>query len=262
MIETVWKTVGVSIPGFSHLTEGTPCQDAHKIVCPPGEWIVGLVSDGAGSARYGQVGSSIACDMLANYFAELLIDLHEVKGPAPTAAALVSWIEDGIRFLRERLDSIAQREAASIDDYHATLLGVVAGPSGGVFFHIGDGACCAIDASNATTPIISPPENGEFSETTFFVTQPSWRQHLRLTFFGPEHDLLLLMTDGVTPFAMSRDGAGPFPPFVNPLTTYFRQNSREAGEAALSVTLSKDQVRRITGDDKTLIWAMRDCPHD
>ena len=262
MTEAVWKAAAVSVAGFSHLSEGTPCQDAHKILCPAGEWIVGVVSDGAGSARFGQIGSSLACEMLATYLAELLIDLHETSGNPPSDAELGSWVEEGIGLLRERLEITAARHAASLSDYHSTVLGVVAGPNGGVFFHIGDGACCALIAGALMTHIVSPPENGEYSDTTYFLTQTDWKAHLRLTRFGPEYDLLIMMTDGVTPFALSRDGRSPFHPFVEPLTRYLSQHSREDGEAAMTATLSKDEIRRITGDDKTLLWAMRTDPHD
>ncbi len=204
----------------------------------------------------------MASHMLAMFLAERLMDLQDAGAWVADVSELTPWVKEGIALLRERLALTAARDQGTLEDYHATIVGTVAGPSGGIFFHIGDGAAVALAPTASAAPVLSRPENGEFSETTFFLTQSQWEEHLRITTFGPEHDVLLMMTDGVTPFALTRDGAGPFAPFVEPLTKYLRENSRPEGEAALAATLSKEEVRRITGDDKTLVWAMRNGAHE
>jgi hypothetical protein len=162
---------------------------------------------------------------------------------------------NGIESVRSEILKIAVDH--SMGDFHATLIGVIAGPSGGLFFHIGDGAACATDVETFSPSILSQPENGEYANETFFFTQPDWQQHIRLTPFGRQFDLLALMSDGVTPFALASETAGPHKPFFDPLSRYLRSHTREEGESALAATLEKDAIRRITGDDKTLVWALR-----
>lgn len=255
---SAWKIAGVSLPGFGHLAQGIPCQDAHEIRIA-GSWFIGVVADGAGTAKFSNAGAAIACRTLAADLAERLATVSLEEETVDTTS-IRSWIEEGLSRARAHLQAAALADEARLADFHATVLGAVAGAHGGVLFHIGDGAAMALDASGNAEPIISPPENSEYPEITFFLTQDNWREHLRCTPFGAGHDVLLLMTDGVTPLALS--GAAPFDGFVTPLMRYLEAVNREEGEAALSASLSKDKVRRITQDDKTLVWALRSAAHD
>jgi hypothetical protein len=80
---------------------------------------------------------------------------------------------------------------------------------------------------------------------------------LRLTSFGPEFGLVVLMSDGVTPFALGPGATEPHIPFIAPLSRFLITQPRDQGEKALAATLEKDALRRITSDDKTLLWALR-----
>lgn len=64
-----WRVAAASVEGTSHTKQGTPCQDAMtvKFFHEGGgrEVLVIVVSDGAGSAKYSDVGSSLACSTLA-----------------------------------------------------------------------------------------------------------------------------------------------------------------------------------------------------
>ena len=63
------------------------------------------------------------------------------------------------------------------------------------------------------------------------------------------------MSDGVTPLALA--SGKPYAPFLDPLSRFLSEHSQEEGAAALAATLEEDAIRRITGDDKTLVWAIR-----
>ena len=61
-----WITANASVTGVSHHKTGIPCQDASIVrVDSSGEWIVAVVSDGAGTARRAEEGSSLIVDIFS-----------------------------------------------------------------------------------------------------------------------------------------------------------------------------------------------------
>ncbi len=64
---SVWRHIAQSLPGSSHLAVGIRCQDSHRVALFGGNsraTLVACVADGAGSARYWDVGSSTACQAI------------------------------------------------------------------------------------------------------------------------------------------------------------------------------------------------------
>ena len=134
------------------------------------------------------------------------------------------------------------------------MVGVVAWPDGGWFFHLGDGAGVARHADGRT---LSSPENGEYANETFFLTGTAWREHLRITPIATPMRSVLLMTDGAMPFALAKGGQDVFIPFADPVERFLASAEENAGNAALHATLDDPRTCQITGDDKTLLVALR-----
>jgi hypothetical protein len=247
-----WKSVAVSVPGFAHQENDLPCEDFHEISTID-DWFVAAVSDGAGTASNSGEGSAAICKGVVE---RIVIQLSRSDNQYTTdfAATIRAWVEAEIRDVRAQLVTNQMR---SLMSFHATLVGVVANSQGGVFFHIGDGAGLAMTSGNFGSYIISSPDNGEYPDETYFFTDHEWQKHLRVTSFGSEYDLIALMTDGVTPFALAQGANGPHIPFLLPVSRYLASSTREAGETALADTLNQIAVRKITNDDKTLVWALR-----
>ena len=254
MAATQWKIVGASVTGFSHQAQALPCQDFHAASEFEGGWLAGAVSDGAGSASRSAQGAKVLCEGILSQIGSRLNQFGGGGEAYIDETVVRLWVEEDVELARSRLDITG---GGTLAEFHATLVGVVAGPSGGVFFHIGDGAGCATIADTLSSSIMSLPENGEYTNETYFFTQADWKDHLRLTSFGPEFNLIALMSDGVTPFALAPGEVGPHAPFFDPVSKFLVSHSREEGELALIATLEKDLIRRITGDDKTLVWAVR-----
>jgi hypothetical protein len=252
MPRSIWKGVAVSIPGFGHQDNGLPCQDHHKFRIFD-DWLIGAISDGAGTAANARDGAAAICTAIV----DKIFDELSWTPPRPgtdMAVQIRQWVETGIESVRDELMTDGTNPLAS---FNATLVGVVANGQGGVFFHIGDGAGLAIASRNFGSYIISGPENGEYTDETYFFTDHEWQRHLRITSFSGEYDLITLMTDGVTPFALTNGANGPHAPFLKPVSRYLASCTREAGEIALADTLNQMAIRRITNDDKTLVWALR-----
>ena len=142
----------------------------------------------------------------------------------------------------------------SLADYHATMVGVIAGPAGGHFFHIGDGAAAAIEALHEGVHVISPPENGEYANETFFFTEPNWQAHLRIVRF-PRSEILILATDGAASLAFTERYMNVKPAVIVPLTAYLEGADVERGKGGLERLFDREDARRESDDDKTLIWA-------
>jgi hypothetical protein len=252
---STWKAAGVSVTGFTHQRDSQPCQDYHQIAIER-SWLLAAASDGAGSALHSAEGATAICKEIV---AELLLYVkNNFAGDVGNVNSIIvrSWIEKSIEKTRTLL---SQSTYGHLEDFQATLVGVIAGASGGILFHIGDGAACATKRLDRTCFAISEPENGEYTNETHFFTDDTWRDHLRLTEFGSELDTIVLMTDGVTPFALTSTGDQLFEPFFSPVCRFLQNCSREEGERALAATLSQQHIRNITGDDKTLVWTQRIC---
>ncbi len=244
---TSWKVVAASIAGPHHVRDGLPCQDAHTYRLQ-GDYLIAVISDGAGSACYSQLGSQAIADTLVQVLAEA--DLQGLE-----AQTLQALVEAGVEQCRHNL--VEAHPDTQLADFHATLLGVVAGPEGGFFFQIGDGLGAAIQEQRWAPCLLALPENGEFAEETFFFTQDSWRKHLRLTAIPAEHNQIILVTDGAYSFTYKPSAQGLDEAFVGPVCRYLDHQPADVARLALEQTLNHPNAQRISGDDKTFLWAKR-----
>jgi hypothetical protein len=250
-----WKVVAGSATGAGHQASGAPCQDACHWLCH-GDWLIAVVCDGAGSARFSDVGARHAAQSLCR----LLGDAVPEAGAEPPAPQSYwqAHIADAVAKTRETLESEHVRDGAAMRDFHATIVGIVMGPACGTFFQIGDGAGVALLDDEWEQSVLSLPENGEYADQTFFYTEERWREHLRFTEVSDAARLITLMTDGAMSFAMAPKCEGLERNFMEPVSRYLNRVDAETGSQALSATLDDPRTHAITSDDKTLIWARRE----
>lgn len=140
----------------------------------PGQNFVAVVSDGAGSAKYGKIGARIICETVGDLLANA--EFSDIR------RTIVKAIEVSRgKLLRHRYNKTKSEEG--INDFAATLVGTVCHGRQGLFFHIGDGAALALDEHNPENFVASRPENGLFACETYFYTMDDWRENLRFTAF-------------------------------------------------------------------------------
>ncbi|MGE8226558.1 MAG: PP2C family serine/threonine-protein phosphatase [Stenotrophomonas sp.] len=247
-----WRVMAASATGRSHLDRGQPCQDAYASASA-GRVLVAAVCDGAGSASHSDTGAKTASAAVV-----AAVAAHRLLGGEPSALAVEAVrqiIEAAIIDAREQLGSVAAAKQLTLADHACTLVGVVADANGGWFFHVGDGVA-ACEFAPPQPPAVSLPANGEYANETWFVTGGNWREQLRLTRFDGQAQAIVLMSDGVQPFAMTRDGSALFQPFIVPVLRYLGGVDAEHGSQALQATLADPRTDHITGDDKTLLVAL------
>lgn len=246
---TSWKVVATAVRGTSHVESDIPCQDAfHWNV--EGDTFIGVVSDGAGSAAKSDIGAQLVSKSISQHFFTTPVNPKYLS----SVDSIKSEIKNAIQKARDELQSL---DDTPLKEYYATVVGCVVTPVIGLFFHIGDGLGAAVYNNDWTGCTLSLPENGEFSDQTYFYTENHWKDHLRFTEFDPKVQYIILMSDGAMTFAAAKKLAGLEPKFMVPVSNYLEQNSIEQGVKAIQQTLDSPKSYAITSDDKTLLWAAR-----
>lgn len=251
----MWRHIAQSLTGPGHAGEGTLCQDSHCVrVLGEGDSqiLVACVADGAGSAKFSDIGSSLACaavlDSAKAYAATMAIS------EGLTRDDILSWCRDA----RKRITNDAETRFCDPRDFATTLCGVVVTPSRTVLFQIGDGAI--ILKRHGAYGVAFWPQSGEYANSTNFITSPEFEQ--RLDFHstpGPFSDIALI-TDGLERLALRFDTRTPHAPFFEPLFRALR-NSNDVGSLNedLRRFLTSEPVQTRSDDDKTLILASREA---
>jgi hypothetical protein len=243
----MWRVFSASVTGQRNLEQEAAGQDASHCVVTD-DVLVALVCDGAGSVREGRSGSNFMAGTLAEHLSSTL----RTDG----TAELEATIRAAIAAVRTRLADLAASRELTLDDFSCTLVGCVASAGGGCFFHIGDGF--AIQQADTGDSVLSRPENGEFADETYFVTDENWQGHLRFTpLAAPVRGCVIgLMTDGTAPFAVNRARNGFFRPFIDPVAVFLREATVPNGNEGLRNLLESPRACDISHDDKTLLLAL------
>jgi len=244
-----WTWASASRRGTSHVTAGTRCQDASRcIVTGPADALVAVVSDGAGSAKFGAEGAWIVCRTVLEASREHFSRSAEM----PTDEECGAWLDS----IRDRIANAAIRKKEVSRQFAATMVAVIASDTASLVLHVGDGAAVLEVDGEWQAP--SWPENGEYASTTFFVTDDLLR--LRVT-RAPRASAVVVFTDGIERLALDYAAGRPHAPFFDGILRPVAQAEGVGRKRPLSVALARylesDAVNERTDDDKSLIIACR-----
>jgi len=245
---------GATCIGEAHKRNGMPLQDSFEVLAnPSGEYVIAVVSDGAGSAKHAEVGS----ERITSIFTKEVRRLCD-ESPAVSFDAFKETTSFAIQSARRSLID----DGYSLADCHATIVATLAFDDKCFLAHLGDGLQVVLirEPSGAIAACVSEPENGDASNETFFYTEDGWHNHLRLTEIPRDVLACFLMSDGMEEFVWNPK-TGLKLPFCRPLLQKARDAfvSGQDLNAALNEVVSDERTNQFTNDDKTLCLVLRDA---
>lgn len=234
-----WKMFGASVQGRAHRKNDMPCQDYTFSLHRSGVYVSAL-ADGAGSCSHADKGAEIAAQTAARVVSERFGELIEADR------------ETCVRILLEEIRSSivhAPDYVEPIRNYSSTLLFVAVSGDRYIAGHLGDGV---IGGERAGTPfVLSPPDNGEFHNTTFFTTSDQAEERMRI-YRGELGDIsgFFLMSDGAAESLYNRKSESLAPALLR-IREWADKYAADVVEQALHSNLEK-VIREQTVDDCSL----------
>jgi hypothetical protein len=249
----VWRHIAQSLQGSSHRADGTCCQDFNCVrVLGDGAdaALVACVADGAGSARFSDVGSKIACESIIELAGAFFGQYGSFD--ALDRSDVQRWCDE----IQSRIEAAADERLCNTRELATTLLAAVTSAHSSTFFQIGDGGI--VVRSAGVYGVVFWPQSGEYANSTNFITSNEYRDQLEFfTIRQPSSDIALL-TDGLERLALSFEQQTPHTPFFEPLFKALRATDDVAGLGeGLRTFLGSQSVQNRSDDDKTLILASR-----
>ncbi|MEP6924711.1 MAG: PP2C family serine/threonine-protein phosphatase [Pyrinomonadaceae bacterium] len=255
MHSSQWKIVSASIAGTSHVAKNSECQDSfvwRTTECKD-EVLVVIVSDGAGSAKRAKVGADTTCATMMQEIQTVVetdLGIHKI-----TRKHVVEWLN----LLRTQFQILAETEKLETGDFACTLLAAIIQGEKGIFLQIGDGGMVytATEAPDEFHLVIEP-QQGEYANTTNFVTDLTAADILRFEVLEKRIDEIAIFTDGLQRIALDYQTNTAHAPFFRPMLAPLRSEKVSPNlSEKLHDFLDSPKINERTDDDKTLILASR-----
>lgn len=247
-----WKIIAASVAGTAHLRRSIACQDAFAFRVfdtDAGEILTIAVADGAGSAKFAEIGARTACDLFISGVAAL------IENGGSFSDLNREFVSGFLKTLPGAL--AANGENADLADYACTFLLAAASETETVFAQIGDGAI-VYSSETDIFRLFAVPQQGEYANTTNFVTDENAAQNLQFIRFENRIEELAIFTDGLQRLAIDFQSKKAHQPFFRSMLAPLRASNPAANlEEKLSAFLNSPKINERTDDDKTLILASR-----
>ena len=251
----IWKVIGQSVIGSSHIQAGKTCEDAVRYSVtdlPDNEQaLICFASDGAGSALHAAEASHFVVDKGVSILTSWINTNKTIDD-----AALIELAE----LLYDQLKSIADEREIALNEFSCTFLGAILFPDKSCFLQIGDGAIIRNDGFGNMTHVWWP-HNGEYQNTTtFLIDDPNLPNLKTKIIYEPVQEVALL-TDGLQMLALNNETESVHQPFFSTFFKVLRMTDNpehvEILNNRLADYLSGDSINSRTDDDKTLLLATR-----
>ena len=171
MEETVrkhWNGFAASIPGFGHIRNEIPCQDASRVILAPREGLI--VCDGRGSASLSHFGARGAVRAFASQCSilepllSMILDSEEDKSEPWDKFCQIMY-----RTLMQVKLDLSEEHQTEEKEFDFTVAFAVAGKHHIGCFQVGDGAI--VLRQNGECIIAFEPDKGDFANQTHFLPQ-------------------------------------------------------------------------------------------
>ena len=251
MHQNNWDYSISSVVGSSHVDRGQGKQDNSHLIKDNNGNISFCISDGAGSSKNSELSSKIVTNFINQEFLKIP-DLISSKGAGP-------WINDFIIQVVVNLRSELFETFKNYDlrDYHCTLVAGLVFGNTAIVVHVGDGFILAgkneetVDKNVLNKKLyFSKPENGEYKNETYFVTEPIWLKHLRIQVL-PDIDWLIAGSDGGEDILSIGEKIQDIEIFKL-LDDTSNHSLEHANNNYIDTFLNSDKANKLTTDDKSL----------
>jgi hypothetical protein len=242
MTKYSYKVACGRIAGRSHAATNTPCQD-FVAVRRSSSMACAALADGAGSRDRSEIGAEVVVRAMLRMLSAQFDELY-------------SMCNDDLLAARQRIHSnligflerAAHRHGCATGDLASTLIFVAY--KGGRFLagHIGDGMIAQLEADSAPATL-SRPDNGEFANSTVFVTDPSALERFRVLYGESDRPVIgfALMSDGCTESLYDKKTGLPATA-VAKLLTWNQELSRTKADAILAANLKQAFAKKSSDD--------------
>lgn len=257
-----WKTTCHYETGVWHKKHNLPCQDYTNYIHLD-NIIVGAIADGAGTAKYADIGARLAVDTILKS-----LELLALK---PSGNFSVNRLFGGTEkkyknlfcnVIRQKviptLEQQAQEKRCSLNDFACTLIAFIATSNWIAAMQIGDGFL-VIRLNQGEYQLLLKPNKGEFINETTFVTSKKALSTLQFKFLSGNTKFICASTDGLEKVAIRLSDWTPHAPFFKPLEFYLEQTTNpESNKQYLVKFLNSERLNSRTNDDKTLLLCLND----
>ena len=248
-MNNVWKLASAYVTGRGHLTKNIPCQDRTlELVSKHSTGVFyGLsLADGAGSYKHSDIGAEIVTKEILTYLKSNFSNLLRVKNASKKI----------IKNIEEKLAKEANNREIGIKELSSTLLFVVIKNDKFIVGHIGDGVIGVLDKDNKIS-VLSYPDNGEYSNATFFTTTDNYPDRLKII-KGSIVDSIgfILMSDG-TDASLYDSRTKKLAPVNAEIINWLNVGSSKEVKSALKSNLN-EIIKHKTHDDCSL-GVLRKC---
>lgn len=237
----MWNTLTAVCTGRGHRLRHQLGQDRTAQRTEYGVTTIAL-ADGAGSAPLSHLGAECAVQTVCR----LLCREFEGLYASPTPQTMRQWVVETVQ------EAIAEKAAlyrAAPSELACTLLAVAVCGDRYLFFHVGDGVIAYQKTGKLL--VASRPSNGEFANTTTFVTAKSAKQTARVG-KGTQTALegFVLMSDGCEQ-ALYHKSTAKVAPLLGHMLQWSELLEPDAGTELLQTVLEQ-RVAVRTSDDCSL----------
>jgi hypothetical protein len=248
----MWRFLGASVQGTSHLEKNTPCQDAHACLQTPNRELLLAVADGAGSAERSQEGAQLAVKQVVSALASAL------QKDAPDSE--VGWQEIIRHAFSKALQAIVELASSSdlsLNTFSTTLACAVVADDWIAVGQIGDGAVVS-ESENGELFLTVHPQRGEYANEAYFLTMQDGLNYLAYYISKSFVKSVVLTSDGLLRLAFKLPEYEPSSRFFQPLITFTTEmEDKEQAHLQLVKFLNSARINSRTDDDKTLVLATR-----
>jgi serine/threonine protein phosphatase PrpC len=266
----MWRVLGASVAGTSHLKNGCACDDAIAYQQLKNGTLLMAVADGAGSATQSAAGATSVVKTALNT-AETALSQQTEPFNEQQWEEMLNTVLQTVRTVLEKLafgdtasddtmtggtaGGVLQFATLPLREFATTLLFAVVSPQEVAVVQIGDGVV-VVQYADGELEALTTPDHGEYINETSFITDHDYLKRIQFKVLQVEIQGIALLTDGLQMLAIDLATNNPYKPFFGPLFKFSAME--DATEAELTAFLESERVCARTDDDKTLVLAVRE----